>query len=145
MSEFYWRLWIALWLESNFSVQPTSQVAGASFDLNHSYDSTVRLDSNQPFPVLSTTFFQCLKKVIVHVLLDPAVSHQCLNSNNVLTPAMTILQVYYYNFVRASFRQASLHRKADTTFETTLHTWLLWLEPWNRTDRTLFCICIAFV
>lgn len=93
---------------------------------------------------------RCLRSLVNHVVKHPDIPHASAVFSEVsrkraetgqsgafghgdywcLTPSMTILQLPFYNFVRTTFRYASLH-VGPTSFQTAFDSWLIWLEPWN--------------
>ena len=51
-----------------------------------------------------------------------------------LTPAMTMVQAPFYNYVRMNLRHAPVH-VANSAFFSAMNAWLVWLEPWNCSVR----------
>lgn len=166
-SELFFRLILALWLESQHVVLTTDNVleliqerraragwrdpataaatppaapSALTFDLSASYD-LVQAKYTPPPRLIS----QCLGTLIEHLILDPQVaSLVCTNATPTLggggtdasrrwclTTAMTALQQPLFNYLRITFRHASLHA-TNSPFYTALDAWLLWLEPWNH-------------
>jgi hypothetical protein len=49
---------------------------------------------------------------------------------------MTMLQLPFYNFLRTTFRYASIHA-TTSPFHAAIEAWLVWIEPWNVEMRKL--------
>ena len=143
-SEFFLRVVIAFWLESHVSIPSTGKAVQAirerfqrtgihhepSVDVKMSYDLAFGIYN--PLPSLAQ---KCLRSLIIHLLLDPTIFHSVMDQNNgarhwCLSQAMTALQQPFYNYVRSSFRHASIHAQGSA-FYTAMNAWLMWLEPWN--------------
>lgn len=138
-SEFFLRVVVAFWLESHGSLLSTAKAAqgiverfhrngvshSPSADMNMSYDLTI--GKFDPPPTIAQI---CLRRLVVHTISDPAIT-ACQNAQSwCLSPAMTVLQQPFYNYIRSTFRHASIHSQGST-FYTALNAWLIWLEPWN--------------
>jgi len=137
-SELFLRSVIAMWLESHARMTPTSKVTSSieerrhracimeppTYDLNFSYD-LVQAKYDSP-PALVQ---KCLRSLIVHLVLDPAV-HDAVIEKRGSTNAMSCIQQPFFNYLRATFRHASIHTTGSPFFSA-LDTWLIWLEPWN--------------
>jgi hypothetical protein len=146
-SELFLRVIIALWLESQARVTPTSKVtqsiaerknrAGIMeppvYDLNVSYDLVQAKYEPPPQQVQ-----RCLRSLVVHLVLDPALSNSIVeptlgtSSKWCLGSSMTAMQQPFYNYFRTTLRHASIHA-SDSPFFAALNIWLIWLEPWNLT------------
>jgi len=142
-SELFLRLIIAMWLEGRLS--PTPKVVqtiherrgGGSADLHldliASYDLTVLLQppTYEPPPAMVRN---CVRILLVHGILDPALRRNARTTTAIgppsLTRYMTTLQPAVYNYIRTSFRYASIHASGSTFFSA-MESWLLWVEPWN--------------
>ena len=162
-SELFIRLVIAMWLEGQPRLSPNASILqsmmerrrhrsgftnndGATtmllLDLSSSYDLTQSLGKYEPLP---NQVHKCLRTLIIHIILDPAVHRDSLdsstrftyNKNNKLSlsPSIAILQQPVYNFVRSTFRYAPIHSSSESSFYGALNIWLIWLEPWNVTQR----------
>jgi hypothetical protein len=93
---------------------------------------------------------RCLRSLVNHVVKHPDIARASADYSHLsrsralvgqsgisghgdywcLTPSMTILQLPFYNFVRTTFRFASVH-VGLAPFQTAFDSWLIWLEPWN--------------
>jgi hypothetical protein len=142
-SELFLRLVIALWLEGQNQLAPTDQAVktrqerrpSATLDLNASHD-LVKAKYDPP----PSQITRCLHKLVARAVSDGAMLdmvrdiHSGFRGANpeflCLSPAMTILQLPFYNYIRNSFRHASIHAKYSP-FYSAMDDWLLWLEPWN--------------
>lgn len=51
-----------------------------------------------------------------------------------LTPAMTMAQTPFYNYVRMNLRHSPVH-VSNSAFFSAMNAWLVWLEPWNCSVR----------
>jgi len=145
-SEFFLRVVISLWLESHVSLPSTDRAVQAirdrlqrtgivhfpAIDLKMSYD--LAFGTYEVMPVLAR---RCFRSLIVHLIADPTIAisvqeqyknlglrHWCLS------PGITAMQQPFYNYIRGSFRHASIHT-TRSTFYSALNAWLIWLEPWN--------------
>jgi hypothetical protein len=121
-----------------------------NFDLDSSFDlvQTHNIFKYDPPPMQVK---RCLRTLIVHALLDPVVKSLLLLTNEkqqlapspmnsptrsrtqadwCMTSCMTALQLPLYNFIRVTFRHASIHAP-ESPFYVALNMWLIWLEPWN--------------
>jgi len=106
-----------------------------SLNLNASFDLVKT--SYKPPPFQTT---RCLHKLIERAVSDGALFdlsrdvHLGYKGSKpeilCLSPTMATLQLSFYNYVRSSFRYASIHAK-QSPFYAALNHWLLWLEPWN--------------
>lgn len=157
-SELFLRMIIALWLESPTRLTPTTKVVqtilerrqrsglddtalASTLDLNSSYDLVQQASKYDPPPA---QVCKCLRTLIIHAVLDPALTQNCLDHANAekwcLSTCVTVLQQPFYNYVRTSFRYASIH-SSDSPFYGALNSWLIWLEPWNVTQCT-YCYTV---
>jgi len=139
-SELFIRTLITMWLETQGKVKSTGQVVDAiidrqrragmreipKLDLDVAYDLiVVRYDP----PVQQIQ--RCIRSVIVHFILDPVLNKDTVKETGwFLSNAMTILQQPFFNYVRTTFRHASIHQ-SESPFFGALEAWLIWLEPWN--------------
>lgn len=160
-SELFLRLVIAMWLEGQSRLSPTANMLQSMMerrrhrtgltnddvtsstlilDLNSSFDLTQTFGKYEPLP---NQVHKCLRTLIIHVILDPAVDRNSLDSstrrtyyNNklCLSPCLTILQQPIYNYIRSTFRFAPIHSSSESSFYGALNIWLIWLEPWNVTQ-----------
>eukprot|EP00429_Kryptoperidinium_foliaceum_P019758 CAMPEP_0176035338 /NCGR_PEP_ID=MMETSP0120_2-20121206/17476_1 /TAXON_ID=160619 /ORGANISM="Kryptoperidinium foliaceum, Strain CCMP 1326" /LENGTH=806 /DNA_ID=CAMNT_0017368685 /DNA_START=106 /DNA_END=2527 /DNA_ORIENTATION=+ len=142
-SELFLRTVVELWLEGQNSLMPTDKAVKAiqerqpqcSTDLNASFD-LVRTKYEPPPPQIT----RCLHRVIARAVSDGALLDMARDMHAgfkgaqpevlCLTPAMTILQQPFFNYIRCTFRHASIHTK-QSPFYSALEDWLVWLEPWN--------------
>jgi hypothetical protein len=142
-SELFLRFIIELWLEGQNQLAQTSKAIkaveerrpGTTFDLNLSYDLVKGKYEPPPYQLP-----RCLHKLVARAASDGAILdlvqdvHGGFRGANpeilCLNPAMTILQVPFYNYIRNTFRHASIHAK-QSPFYSALNDWLMWLEPWN--------------
>lgn len=141
-SELFLRTVIAFWLETSGSVLTTGKATqgimqrfkktGISHshlaDLNMSYDLTI--GKFDPPPSIAQS---CVRRLVVHVISDPAIQVSVMTQGAqcwCLSPAMTILQQPFFNYIRSAFRSTSIHAQGSV-FYTALNAWLIWLEPWN--------------
>ncbi|CAB9531205.1 expressed unknown protein [Seminavis robusta] len=143
-SEFFLRSIIAFWFESHGSLLTTNKATQAilersqrtgihqtpSMDLNMAYDLTA--GKFEPIPKLSQ---KCLRSLVVHLITDPTICLSVFDQGSIargwcLSQPMTVVQESFYNYVRTTFRHASIHH-SGSTFYTALNTWLIWIEPWN--------------
>jgi len=154
-SELFLRIIISFWIESRCSLISTDAVVqtvlqhrarggvydSPTFDLSQSFN-LIRLKSSE-YHRPPRWVRICLRKMLVHALLDPKVCelvrHRHENSSSssgsrknqwCLTNMMTALQQPFYNYIRTTFRYASLHA-TSLPFQSALVLWLMWLEPWN--------------
>lgn len=160
-SELFLRICIAMYLESRSRLSPTGAVeeliaerqrhrtlgaipentgpnVAPVMDLNTSYDLTHTTSKYESFPTLP---YKCLRTLIIHAILDPAVSQTVLDCqrspSNVsprkccLSQSLSALQQPVYNYIRATFRFAPIHSASESSFYGALNIWLIWLEPWN--------------
>ena len=153
-SEMFLRIVIAFWLESHVVIPVTTKAVHAirerfrrtgihhepSVDLKMSYD--LAFGKYSPLPSLAQ---QCLRNLTIHLLKDPTIYHSVMDQNNgsrhwCLSQAMTALQQPFYNYVRSSFRHASIHAQGSA-FYSAMNAWLIWLEPWNVSHSK--CIACA--
>lgn len=153
-SELFIRLIIEFWLEGENQLAGTTKAMASikerrplsTFNLNMSYDLVKSNYVPPPYQIP-----RCFHKLIARAISDGAVLdmvrdiHEGSRGSNVevlsLSPAMTILQLPFYNYVRNAFRHASIHAK-QSSFYSALNDWLLWLEPWNTKYGTLaFLYC----
>jgi hypothetical protein len=122
-------------------------------DLNSSYDLAQILGKYEPLP---NQVQNCLRTLIIHFILDPAVQKDSLDSSTrssytkksqklCLSPSITILQQPVYNYIRSTFRFASIHSSSESSFYGALNVWLIWLEPWNVTLCKYNCILLHSV
>ena len=142
-SELFLRFVIALWLEGYNQLSTTTNVIkaaeerspGMQFDLNRSYDLAKSKYEPPPYQIP-----RCLHKLLARAVSDGCILdlvqdvHGGFRGPNpdilCLSPTMTMLQVPFYNYIRTSFRHASIHVK-QSPFYSALNDWLLWIEPWN--------------
>ena len=94
-------------------------------DLNSSYELTQSLGKYEPLP---NQVHKCLRTLIIHIILDPAVHRDTgsldsstrftYNKNNKLSlsPSIAILQQPVYNFIRSTFRYAPIHSSSESSF-----------------------------
>ena len=138
-SEFFLRAVVAFWLETH--ARPVStfkahqgvvgllnrngSTLSQSADLNMSYDLTI--GKFEPPPSIAQV---CLRRLVTHVVADSIILDGQSSQVWCLSPAMTILQQGFYNYIRSTFRNASIHQQSSV-FYTALNAWLIWLEPWN--------------
>ncbi|KAL7578344.1 hypothetical protein ACA910_012750 [Epithemia clementina (nom. ined.)] len=140
-SELFLRIMICLWMETHGRLKATNAVVGAiidrhqrsyqleppSFDLGAAYDLVV-----VRYEPPSAQVQKCLCSVIIHIVLDPALNKHAVQENGWRpTAAMTAMTQPFYNYVRSSFRHASIHQQDSSPFFGVLDAWLIWLEPWN--------------
>lgn len=131
-SELFLRIVVSMWFESQGRCQTTEDVlkrhfrgdAATGANLSLSFD-LVQLKYDPPFMQVQ----KCLLSLVKHLILDPALEVRD-GPNYALTPAMSLLQESFYNYVRATFRRAPVH-STQSPFYSALDMWLLWLEPWN--------------
>lgn len=80
---------------------------------------------------------RCVRSLLIAVILDPALRQNCrttaIAGAPALTTCLTALQPAVYNYIRASFRFASIH-SSESSFFGAMNAWLIWLEPWNLTQ-----------
>jgi hypothetical protein len=147
-SEFFLRVVIAFWFESHGSILTTSKSIQAILDRRHmtGVQQTQKADLNMsyeltigkfdPLPTLSQ---KCLRSLVLHVICDPtirlSVTDQKPAQHWCLSQAMTTLQEPFYNYIRTTFRFASIHTQGSA-FYSALNMWLIWLEPWNASYGT---------
>lgn len=147
-SEMFLRIVITFWLESQVVIPMTTKAVHAirerfrrtgiqhepSVDLKMSYD--LAFGKYSPLPSLAQ---QCLKNLTIHLLKDPTIYHSVMDHsrNWCLSQAMTALQQPFYNYVRSSFRHASIHAQGSA-FYSAMNAWLIWLEPWNVNHSKCF-------
>ena len=146
-SELFLRIIVSLWLEAHGNVKPTSavleaimdrrarsgQLAPPSFDLDNAYDLVV---VHYEPPVAQAQRGLC--SVVVHVILDPALSKYAIRENDWKpSAAMETMTQPFLNYIRASFRHASIHQQESSPFFGVLDAWLMWLEPWNVNESKL--------
>ncbi|CAB9516832.1 expressed unknown protein [Seminavis robusta] len=143
-SEFFLRSIIAFWFESHGSLLTTnkatqvilerSQRTGIhqtpSMDLNMAYDLTA--GKFEQIPKLSQ---KCLRSLVVHLITDPTIRLSVFDQGSIargwcVSQPMTVVQESFYNYVRTTFRHASIHH-SGSVFYTALNAWLIWIEPWN--------------
>jgi hypothetical protein len=166
-SELFLRLVVAMWLEGHSRLLPTKHILQSMeerrrhrtgwtdtndtstimmLDLDASYDLTQTMGKYEPLP---NQIHKCLRTLIIHVILDPAVhprnqsfdsttrnSYIRHNHHEWLSPCMTILQQPVYNYIRSTFRFAPIHSSSESSFYGALNIWLIWLEPWNVSQCT---------
>ena len=130
-SELFLHAMISIWLESQGRCQTTQAAVQRLYrgdttglDLSSSYD-LVQVKYDPPFMQVQ----KCLISLVRHLILDPSVEVRD-GPNYVLPQAMALLQQPFYNYLRASFRTASIH-VSESPFYSALEAWLAWLEPWN--------------
>ena len=130
-SELFLHIIISIWLESQGRCQPTSMVVHRRYrddvselNLKSSYD-LVQVSYDPPYMQVQN----CIISLVTHLILDPSVEVQDARSYS-LTQSMQILQEPFFNYIRATFRAASIH-VSGSPFYSALDTWLKWLEPWN--------------
>lgn len=151
-SELFLRILIAMWLESCACLIPTVTVvqtinerrhragiqenASAVLDLNTSYDLVQQQPTAtyDPHPAL---VHKCMRSLIIHVILDPALALDINAKKWCLSTCLRVLQQPFYNYVRTSFRYASIH-SSESPFYGALNSWLIWLEPWNAAQRKFY-------
>jgi hypothetical protein len=143
-SELFIRISIELWLEGQNQLAPTDKAVAAiqerrgattAFDLNTSYDLVKAKYDPPPYQIP-----RCIHKLVARAASDGAILdmvrdvHGGFRGANpevlCLSPAMTILQLPFYNYIRNAFRHASIHAQ-QSPFYSALNDWLMWLEPWN--------------
>lgn len=132
-SELFLHVIMSLWLESQGRCQTTQAAVQRLFrgdstglNLSASHD-LVQVKYDPPFMQVQ----KCLLSLVKHLVLDPFVEVRD-GPNYSLPKAMSLLQEPFFNYVRASFRTASIH-VSESPFYTALEAWLIWLEPWNVT------------
>lgn len=159
-SELFLRILIELWLDGECIVPKTEDAVKAIresrlrsgdatklyVNLNASYDM-IQIKKYSPPPAQVQT---CIRNLVNHLVSDPVIGlavadcYESLQRSSVspsstmsargdkwcLSPSMTILQQSFYNYVRMTFRHASIH-VAESSFYTAMNAWLVWLEPWN--------------
>lgn len=152
-SELFLRLLISLWIDSLAPVVRTQRVLQlfldrnrrigmddasllSTLDLSASYDLTQRVE---PYRATLAPIQKCLRRLIDHALLDPKISAPATTTS--LSPCMIALAYPFYNYVRTSFRFASIH-SLDSAFYGALDSWLVWLEPWNVVVHCKFLFTI---
>lgn len=120
------------WKESRTRAKLTSNV---ETNLNTSHDLT-QLD-RYPFRSPSKLLLSGIRHLVLHLIrIVPSVN----NTNNIppdwnIEPFMAKLQQPFYNFIRGSFRFASVSSGDNRVFHEALNIWLIWLEPWNRRSQ----------
>lgn len=143
-SEFFLRLVIAFWLESQGATPTTSKslqaiqeryqrggIHGApTVDLNMSYDLAYG-KYEPPHPLTQ----KCLRSLVIHLLADPSIYQTITDrgwgsKQTCLSPGMSALQQPFYNFIRTALRHASIHSQGSV-FYMAMNMWLIWIEPWN--------------
>lgn len=165
-SELFLRIIIEFWFEGDMVVLTNSQafeaiqkrrsrasvVACSSPDVSLAISYDLLDVKYQPLPLQVQ---RCLRSLVNHVVKHPDIPRALADfsevsgkraetgqsgasghENDYLTPCMTILQLPFYNFVRTTFRYASIHAE-PTAFQTAFDSWLIWLEPWNIEMRKL--------
>jgi len=112
-------------------------------DLNASYDLVV-LQKYEPPPFM---VHKCIRALVVHAILDPAIRGQCrqdsllaTGSTTCLSTCLATLQQPVYNYIRTSFRYSSIHAKGSSFFGA-MNVWMIWLEPWNLTQCKYRSFC----
>lgn len=143
-SELFLRSVVAFWLEATYKVVETSKVIDTilerrrrigqtqapNFGLELSYD-LIDAKYNPP-PMLVQ---KCFRSLISYIILDPSLRWY-VEERRGLTPAMSILQLPFYNMIRTTFRHASVH-SPSSPFISALECWLMWIEPWNNQSTYL--------
>ncbi|CAJ1931902.1 unnamed protein product [Cylindrotheca closterium] len=148
-TELFLRICLALWLEGQNQIEPNTKSLDYLkekkgildpdfvFDLNFSYDLVKKVSSYQapPFQVQ-----RCLHKLVTRAVSDGALADVVRDTTAGLrggypetlcvSPVLHIMQLPFYNYIRAAFRHASIHTR-QSPFYTALNDWLVWLEPWN--------------
>jgi len=121
-------------------------------DLNASYDLVVLSPTTTASTSTTTTptpqvavykpppsmVHRCVRSLLIAAILDPALRQNCRTSSTTasaptLTTCLTTLQPAIYNYIRTSFRFASIH-SSESSFFGAMNAWLIWLEPWNLTQ-----------
>lgn len=143
-SELFVRIAVELWLEGQHALLPTAHVVKTflerpgvkpQVDLNDSFD-LVRTKYNPPPFQISRCFHKLVARAVSDgALLDMAkdmyAGFRGANPDILcISPVMTILQLPFFNYIRNTFRHASIHAK-QSPFYAALNDWLVWLEPWN--------------
>ena len=137
-SELFLRLFIAMWMETQGRVKTCEQVVDTvaerqrrlgimdlpTFDLDASYD-LVQVKFDPPLQIIQ----RCIKSVIVHLVLDPSINANSVKQDDwFITKSMQLMQQSFFNYVRATFRHASIHITRSPFFSA-MDSWLVWLEP----------------
>lgn len=147
-TELFLRLCLAFWLESSQvdttsnSVQYLKQRRGILdpdfvWELSHMYDLVKAANYSAPPFQVQRCFHKLVARAVsdgalADVVRDTTVGLRGAHAESCLSPTLHMMQVPFYNYVRTSFRHASIHAR-QSPFYTALNDWLLWLEPWNTT------------
>jgi len=154
-SELFLRTCIALWIESHTRVTTTSKVIQSISERRHragivdppSYDLNVSSDLVQAkYEPLPSLVPKCLRNLVIHLVLDPALYNNIVEKNlsgarSCLGSSMTAMQQPFYNYLRATLRNAPIHA-SDSPFFAAFNMWLMWMEPWNLNMRK-YRACLA--
>jgi hypothetical protein len=156
-AELFVRIVIELWLDGQNQLSPTSKAVTA---LQERRGSMTPFDLNSSFDLVKTKYdpppnqiTRCLHKVIARAASDGAILdmvqdvHGGFRGANpdilCLPPTLTILQLPFYNYIRNTFRHASIHAR-QSPFYPALDDWLVWLEPWNTRHGKYFNFFVFF-
>jgi hypothetical protein len=143
-SHLFVRIIIAIWLEGQNQLTPTSKAVEmlqdrrgfmAPTDLNVSYDLVHA--NYQPLPgQISKLLHVLIRRTMSTGSITDLVTdiHQGFKGVNpdilCLSPTMTMLQQPLFNHIRTSFRYGSVH-SSQSIFYSAMTAWLMWIEPWN--------------
>lgn len=146
--EIFLRTIAEIWLCGKTNFVAVSKAAGPVCERRRavSVDGTVSLNLDSMFDVVKVKYDpppalvqRCLPTLIIHLVKDPNLTKavkDCSGSAGggmnpwCISPAMTLLQQDFYNFIVTTFRHAPIHVRGSPFF-TAFDCWLSWIEPWN--------------